>query len=49
LFANVSTGAFVAGGAFMVTGIVLFVVRPGGESAPTVGVGPRGFTFEASF
>lgn len=49
LFANVSTGAFVAGGAFMVTGIVLLVLRPGGASAPAIGVGPRGFSFEAAF
>lgn len=49
LFANVSTGALVAGGAFMITGVVLLVVRPGGESAPTVGVGAQGVSLRAAF
>ena len=49
LFANVSTGALVAGGAFMITGVVLLVVRPGGESAPSVGVGPGGLSLRADF
>lgn len=49
LFANVSTGALVAGGAFMITGVVLLVVRPGGESGPALGVGPQGVAVRAAF
>lgn len=49
LFANISTGALVAGGAFMITGVVLLVVRPGGESAPAVGIGPQGLRLQAAF
>jgi hypothetical protein len=49
LFANVSTGALVAGGAFMITGVVLLVVRPGGESSTSVGVGPGGLNLRSDF
>jgi hypothetical protein len=49
LFANVSTGALVAGGALMITGVVLLVVRPGGTTAPSVGLGPGRATLDLSF
>ncbi|MBK8942995.1 MAG: hypothetical protein IPM79_36705 [Polyangiaceae bacterium] len=42
-FANASTGLLIAGGALAAVGVVLIVVRPGGEDvevAPSVSLGP---------
>jgi hypothetical protein len=47
--ATVSTVGFVVGGVSLVTGIVLIAVRPGGDDAPAIAIGPKGFSIGGAF
>ncbi len=48
--AHASTGTLIGGGVLAAVGVVLLVVRPGGDESPaTVSVGPTGATLTVSF
>lgn len=46
---HASTGTLVAGGVLAAVGVVLLVVRPGGDEGPAVSLGPSGASLTISF